>query len=129
VKAPDYNSTEYTPPPADNDQFIYLDFPKEIQITPAIIWKTATNNGYAVFDFKSDPTEFNEANKTAYDANLTENNKIQDAFNTFQNSYPTGSTDMSSTATSPFKSGGSSSIANVLYASDGSAGFETLKTN
>ena len=122
-----YNSTEYTPPPADNDQFIYLDFPKEIQITPAIIWKTATNNGYAVFDFKSDPTEFNEANKTAYDANLTENNKIQDAFNNFQGSYQTGSTDMSSTATSPFKSGGSSSIANVLYASDGSAGFETLK--
>jgi hypothetical protein len=80
-----------------------------------------------VFDFKSDPTEFNEANKTAYDANLTENNKIQDAFNNFQGSYQTGSTDMSSTATSPFKSGGSSSIANVLYASDGSAGFETLK--
>jgi hypothetical protein len=108
-------------------QFINRAAPTYFDIIPAIIWKSKTNNGYVVFDFKSGADEFNEANKTAYDAKQTANNPIQDAFNTFQSSYPTGSAEMSSTATSPFRSGGSASISDVLHASVGSAGFETLK--
>ena len=106
----------------DIPQFIDRAAPSYFDIIPAIIWKTADNNGYVVFNFKSDATEFNEANKSAYDNNQPTDNLIQGAFDTFQNSYPTGSTNMSSIATSPFKSGGSAAISSVISAL-GTEGF------